>query len=132
MEAASRMLFRSHTVESYALSVTFVTDRRIAHLNRQALGRKGPTDVIAFDVSEAGLPYDVVGDIYISIDRARVNSRAFRVNESEEILRLVVHGVLHLVGYSDQGAQAKRRMERAQEIVVKRLTARLPRARAPR
>jgi rRNA maturation RNase YbeY len=96
-----------------------VSDRKIAGINRRALGRRGPTDVIAFDLSEKGLPCGVVGDIYISLDRARVSSRAFKVSESEEIIRLVAHGVLHVAGYRDATRRERREMEAVQEQVVK-------------
>jgi len=118
---AARTAFRAHDVSTYALSITFVNDREIAKLNRRALGRKGPTDVIAFDLSEDGLPYRVVGDVYISLDRARANSRAFKVSLSEEIIRLVVHGILHLVGHRDDTGPRRRKMELVQERMVKRL-----------
>jgi rRNA maturation RNase YbeY len=118
---AVRRAFRAHAVSAYALSITFVNDREIAGLNRRALGRKGPTDVIAFDLSEDGLPYGVVGDVYISLDRARANSRTFKVGESEEVIRLVVHGILHVLGHRDDTAPRRRRMELVQECMVKRL-----------
>ena len=119
--AAARTALGVHEVSTYALSITFVNDREIARLNRRALGREGPTDVIAFDLSEKGLPYGVVGDVYISLDRARANSRTFKVSESEEIIRLVVHGILHLVGHKDDTGPRRRRMELVQERMVRRL-----------
>jgi probable rRNA maturation factor len=121
IELAARAVLRAHSVKSYALSITFVSDRRIAGINRRALGKNGATDVIAFDLSEAGLPSGVVGDIYVSLGRARASSRAFKVSESEEIIRLVVHGVLHVVGYRDATAASRRKMESVQEQVVKRV-----------
>jgi probable rRNA maturation factor len=77
------------------LSVTFITDGEISRLNREWLDRDGPTDVIAFGLGTAPL----VGDIYISLDAARrqAGERGLRVDE--ELLRLTVHGVLHVAGY---------------------------------
>jgi len=98
-ERVSRHIFREHGVDKYVLSITFVGDEDMTRLNRNSLGREGSTDVISFDLSEEGLPYEKVGDIYISVDRARENSRRFDVSHSEELLRLVVHGTLHLLGY---------------------------------
>jgi probable rRNA maturation factor len=108
------------------VSITFVSDRQIARLNRRSLGRSGPTDVIAFDLSEAGLPYDLVGDIYISLDRARANGRAFGATFGEEVLRLAVHGMLHLVGHRDDTGARRRRMELVQERMVARVLGRRP------
>ena len=125
---AARTAFRVHAVRTYAVSITFTGDREIAGLNRRFLGRTGPTDVIAFNLSEAGLPYEVVGDVYISLDRARASSKTFKVGASEEIVRLVVHGVLHLVGYRDDGAVRRRKMESVQEEILRKALPRKRRA----
>jgi rRNA maturation RNase YbeY len=108
-----------HSVRSYSISISFVTDGEISRINQESLHRQGPTDVIAFDLSEDGLPFERVGDVYISVDTALVNSKRFGVSAGEEILRLVVHGVLHVVGYTDRDPAERQKMERAQERIVK-------------
>jgi probable rRNA maturation factor len=118
-EQVVRRILESNGVASYALSISFVNDKAMADLNRERLGRPGPTDVIAFDLSEPGLPLDRVGDIYISTDTALRNSARFHVVPEEELLRLVVHGVLHVLGYTDREAPEALRMNRAQERIVK-------------
>ena len=111
--------FREHGVASHAVSITFVSDREMTELNRKALGRKGTTDVIAFDLSEKGLPYAKVGDVYISLDRARASGARFAVSCREEIIRLVVHGILHIIGYMDDTPARRRKMEACQETIVR-------------
>lgn len=118
-ERAARRVLEDHGVQSYAVSISFVNDREITKLNRERLGRPGSTDVIAFDLSEPGLPFDRVGDIYISKDAAVENSARFKVKTEEEILRLVVHGVLHVLGYRDHKPAEALKMKRVQEKVVK-------------
>jgi probable rRNA maturation factor len=118
-EGAARRILADHDVRAFALSISFVDNREIATLNRERLGRTGPTDVIAFDLSEPGLPLEKVGDIYISKDAALENSARFGVRTEEEMLRLVVHGVLHVVGYRDQKPGEALKMKRVQERVVK-------------
>lgn len=115
-------IFRSHGTDRYALSVTFVGDEEIARLNRESLGREGPTDVIAFDLSEEGLPFDKVGDVYISLDTAGANSESFGVSRSEELLRLVVHGTLHVLGHADGSSSERRDMETLQEEFVEKFS----------
>jgi probable rRNA maturation factor len=117
-EQVTEEIFLSHGVEKYALSITFIGDEEMTRLNRESLGRDAPTDVIAFDLSEEGLPFDSVGDVYISLDTARTNSERYRVSHSEELLRLVVHGALHLLGYTDASSAERRRMETLQEEIV--------------
>jgi probable rRNA maturation factor len=123
-EAAARTL-HEHSVRSYSISISFVSDSEISRINEQSLNRAGPTDVIAFDLSENGLPIERVGDIYISIETALENSSRYGVGEGEELLRLVIHGVLHLLGYDDDGPRESRRMKRAQERIVKRFSSNL-------
>jgi probable rRNA maturation factor len=118
-EGVARSILEDHGIATYAVSVSFVGDDEIAALNRERLNRAGPTDVIAFDLSEPGLPYDKVGDIYISKDTALANSERFRVKPQEEMLRLVVHGVLHVLGYSDLKPADAAKMKRVQEKAVK-------------
>lgn len=121
-EQAARQVLLEHGATTYAISVTFVDDAEISRINEQSLNTKGPTDVIAFDLSEDGLPFQRVGDVYISIDTALENSARFRIHPEEEILRLVVHGVLHVLGYSDIDRADREKMTEAQEGIVKRFS----------
>jgi len=72
-------------------------------LNLRFKGREGPTDVLAFDFGED----DFLGEVYVSADRAREQSVEYGITETEEIKRLVVHGILHLLGYSHDEMKAK-------------------------
>lgn len=121
-EQVTEEIFTNHGVGKYALSITFVGDEEIARLNRESLGREGPTDVIAFDLSEEGLPFDRVGDVYISLDTALANSKRFNVSLSEELMRLVVHGALHVLGYADGSSRERRKMETLQEEIVEKFS----------
>ncbi len=117
-EQVTEEIFLSHGVDKYALSITFIGDEEMTRLNRESLGTDAPTDVIAFDLSEEGLPFESVGDVYISLETALTNSERFHVSQSEELLRLVVHGALHLLGYTDTSPAERRRMETIQEEIV--------------
>ena len=117
---AAHAIFEQHKVASFAISIAFVNDSKISKINRESLGRDGPTDVIAFDLSEDGLPFEKVADIYVSTDRASENSLRYGVSFEEEILRLVIHGLLHVLGYRDDTVSSKRKMHRIQEQLVRR------------
>lgn len=103
------------------ISVTLLADDAIAALNSRHLRHAGPTDVISFGFRrERGAP--LVGDIYIAPGVARVNAAAAGVGVREELVRLVVHGVLHVLGY-DHPAGAGREaspMWRRQEALLRR------------
>ena len=114
---AERVL-RAERVRHALLSVTFVPDREIASLNWRHLRHRGPTDVISFGFVPAQKGGPVVGDVYIAPGVARRNAIAHGRGVREETLRLVVHGVLHVLGYdhpddeSRYGSPMWRRQER--------------------
>lgn len=95
---ADRVL-RAEGVRDAALSITFVTDRRIATLNWKHLQHRGPTDVISFGFAPSHVGAPLEGDIYIAPEVARRNALAAGTGAREELLRLVVHGVLHVIGH---------------------------------
>jgi probable rRNA maturation factor len=109
---ASRVL-RAERVRDADLSITFVSNRSIAALNRRHLGRAGATDVISFVLSSEAPGTPVVGDVYIAPDVARENARELGVPVAEELARLVVHGTLHALGYSHPEGSREDRMASA-------------------
>jgi probable rRNA maturation factor len=131
IERAARELLTEHDMAPFAISISFVGDEEIAGINQSSLGRPGPTDVIAFDLSEDGLPYKTVGDIYVSLDTARENAACCGVGLGEELVRLSVHGILHVIGYLDEEPADKARMEAEQERVVSRFRQEVPPGQRP-
>lgn len=101
------------------ISVAFVDDAAIAVLNLEWLGRDGATDVISFGLGKAPL----VADIYVSVDTARRNAAELRIELREELMRLVVHGVLHAAGYDhpEDEARGASEMFELQERVIDQL-----------
>ena len=96
-EASERTL-KSERVKDALVSIAFVTDRRMAALNRAHLQHSGTTDVISFGFAPTA-GSGLVGDIYISPTVARRNAIAHGERIRDELLRLVVHGTLHVIGY---------------------------------
>jgi probable rRNA maturation factor len=90
-------VFRAQGVEGGEVSLTFLDDNGIRTLNRDYLDRDRPTDVISFALHDPGEP--VVGDVYIGYEQAVRQSGVEEVELREELLRLVVHGVLHVLGH---------------------------------
>jgi probable rRNA maturation factor len=118
-------VLRAERVRDATVSVAFVSDRRIAALNREHLGHAGPTDVISFAFEPVGPAFEVVGDVYIAPDVARKNARAHGRGVREELLRLVVHGVLHVVGHDhpEDDSRYRSRMWKRQEQLLRTLGA---------
>jgi probable rRNA maturation factor len=119
-----RRVLRSERVRDGLISVAMVSNRRIAALNREHLGRSRTTDVIAFGFKRANKDGPVIGDIYIAPDVARASAHANGIPVREEVARLVVHGTLHVLGYDhpENDRRSSSEMWQRQERLVARLT----------
>ena len=95
LEAAVRKALDADGREA-ELSVTLVDDAEIKRLNSEYRGRDRPTDVIAFSL---GSPEEPLGDVYVGADQARRQAEALGVPLSEELVRLAIHGTLHVLGH---------------------------------
>lgn len=118
VERAARAAARERPGRLGWVSVTFVSPREVAALNRRYLGRRGRTDVIAFPLGRRGEPG--VGDVYICPAVARAAARRYGVPLREELLRLVIHGTLHCLGYDHPERPERERSPffRRQERIV--------------
>jgi probable rRNA maturation factor len=120
---AAAATLRAERVKDAMLSITFVGRAAISRLNRRYLGHEGPTDVISFGLGRVGRRGAVVGDIYICPEVARDNARRQGIRAGEELLRLVIHGTLHVLGYDHPtgAARTTSRMWRKQERILARV-----------
>lgn len=80
----------------------FCNDDYLLNINQQYLDHDTYTDIITFDYTEEKV---ISGDIFISIDRIRENASKFKVDFNEELLRVMSHGILHLMGYKDKSEE---------------------------
>jgi probable rRNA maturation factor len=99
-----------------ALNFIFTSDDILSELNQQYLGHTTLTDIITFDLAENKNKLE--GDVYISIDRAKENAGHFKEPFEKEIKRLIIHGVLHLVGYQDKTKDEKAGMRAREEYYL--------------
>jgi probable rRNA maturation factor len=96
------------TTEGYELAeLNFIlcSDDYLLRINQDFLQHDYYTDVITFDNAE--VLKTIQGDIFISIDRIKENAKAHRVSTEHELLRIMIHGTLHLLGYKDKTKKAK-------------------------
>jgi probable rRNA maturation factor len=121
--AARAALTHQKTPSDVDLSIVLTDDARLHRLNREYLGIDAPTDVLSFPASESdpetGASY--LGDILISIPRAREQAASAGHALESEVQLLVVHGVLHLLGYDHAEAGEKRKMWKAQRDILEGL-----------
>ncbi len=99
-----------------SLMINFVTTSEITELNEKYLDHYFSTDIITFDYSEERNEID--GEIFISIDDAESNARKYKVHLKNEITRLIIHGILHLLGYDDQQKKDKIIMKRVENDLL--------------
>lgn len=123
---AARAVLRAERVKNALLSITLLDNRGIAKMNREHIGHAGPTDVISFGFSRATPTDPVIGDIYIAPEVARENAKTGGVSVRDELTRLVVHGVLHVLGYDhpESAVRTQSKMWKRQERIVQRLVTR--------
>jgi len=95
------------------LNYIFCSDEYLLQINRQYLNHDFFTDIITFDNSER--PNLVEGDIFISLDRVRENSAIHQTTFFSELLRVIAHGLLHLVGYGDYDDKSKATMRKMED-----------------
>ncbi|CAN5435651.1 rRNA maturation RNase YbeY [soil metagenome] len=99
------------------LNIILCSDEFLYRMNVAYLRHKTYTDIITFDNSVAHGA--IVGELYISIDRVRDNSKILQTHLRDELHRVIVHGLLHLMGYSDKTDSLKRKMSLKEDQYLK-------------
>ena len=89
------------------ITYIFCDDEEILNINRQYLEHDYYTDIITFDYSEDTI---ISGDLFISLDTVRTNAESYQVAYEEELLRVIIHGVLHLCGLKDKSPAEEKAM----------------------
>lgn len=105
--------------EGYKLSeltYIFCTDEYLLQINRQYLDHDTYTDIITFDNSEEDRV--IMSDVFISIERIRENAGKFNVTEAQELHRVLIHGTLHLLGYTDKSPANKKKMTSKEDFYL--------------
>ena len=104
--------------EGHEVSLTIVDDAEITRLNRQYFHRNRPTNVISFPMADgnaAAIPPHVLGDVVISAETAERQARASGGKTEDEVLFLLIHGILHLAGYDHESSRGDRRAMESKE-----------------
>lgn len=103
-----RRVVQSHGLVLGDVNYIFCTDEEILDINRRYLQHDYYTDIITFDYSARGI---LSGDLYISLETVASNAELFEKDPKEELDRVLIHGVLHLVGINDKGPGEREIME---------------------
>lgn len=98
------------------LNIIFCSDEYLCTINHQYLNHNTFTDIVTFDNSDVtGL---IEGDVFISVDRVKENALTFQSDFVHELSRVIIHGVLHLIGYSDKSVKDKAAMRRKEDTYL--------------
>ena len=117
-------LFDELEIEAGDLGVNLVAAREMTLVNETFLKHEGSTDVITFDHSEGaapGRPTVLHGELFVCVDEAIVQARRFNTRWQPEVVRYIVHGILHLLGHDDLEAGLRRKMKREENRLVRLL-----------
>ena len=113
-------VFSKEKINLYEISVIFTSDIYVSDLKKRFFLKDQWTDVIAFPLHSIKKE-KIEGEIYISMPTAKENADKFNQAYEKEVARLIIHGVLHLLDYSDQSYKEKQTMSKIEENILKEI-----------
>jgi probable rRNA maturation factor len=103
-------------VENAELDYIFCNDKFLLEMNNNFLAHDAFTDIITFDLSES--KKEIQGEIYISVERVKDNAKKFRTTYTDELHRVIFHGVLHLCGFKDKKEKDRKIMRENEDYCL--------------
>ncbi|MEP0861893.1 MAG: rRNA maturation RNase YbeY [Ignavibacterium sp.] len=113
-----KLILEDLKLSLYSLDLNFINSDKIREINKQFLSHDYSTDIITFNYSDNKNRID--GEIFISVDDATENAAKYKVSYLEEIGRLIVHGVLHLIGFDDLTPGERKKMKNQENRLIKK------------
>jgi len=111
-------VFKHFHFKAENVNIVFMGDRDITHINVQYLSHNYSTDVISFRLNEGK---SVEAELYIGVEEVRRNSIYFKTGFYEEIMRVIIHGSLHLIGFEDDTDKKRDEMRKWEDYFLQRL-----------
>lgn len=112
------LIAASHGKKAGEINYLFCSDAKILEYNRAYLNHDFYTDIITFDYSEDRM---ISGDIFVGVETVASNAALLGLNAELELLRVIIHGVLHLCGYKDKNPQDEAIMHQQEDIALSKL-----------
>ena len=113
------------------INYIFCSDKYLLHINKTFLNHDTLTDIVTFPIEQSFNPLlsnqpannkTISGEIYISIERVKENAKKFNTTQKQELLRVMIHGVLHLCGYGDKSAAQQKKMRHKEDYYLARFS----------
>ncbi|MEI6575725.1 MAG: rRNA maturation RNase YbeY [Bacteroidota bacterium] len=112
-------LVNKENADLIAINFIFCSDSYLLSMNQEWLQHDTLTDVITFDLSDKSTKNRLInGEVYISLERLKANAAEYKVSVREETCRVMAHGVLHLLGYSDKTSSQKKLMRQKENLYL--------------
>ena len=108
-------------LEGFAVVISLLNDATMSELNETWLNHEGSTDVLTFDYRGANIGEPLAGEIFVCVEEAVRQAQAYHTTWQAEVVRYIVHGILHLQGYDDMTAPKRRIMKRQENRLLKRM-----------
>lgn len=112
------LIINNHKREAGEINIIFTNNYFIKELNKQYLKRNYTTDIITFDFNNQNI---ISGDLYISVDQVYNNSIEYNSKFLNEVYRVIIHGILHLLGFNDQNEKERSIMREQENSCLKEL-----------
>ena len=114
----TELILKDKCIKNAHLSFVFCSDDLLSKLKKRYFGVNQLTDVITFDLSEKTENL-LEAEIYINLKRARINAKKYNQTFNDEVARLIIHGLLHLLGFNDQTFGDKVKMKKSEDQYLK-------------
>ncbi|WP_293448792.1 rRNA maturation RNase YbeY [Persephonella sp.] len=121
----AQKILKELQLDNVELSITLTDNETIRQINKQWRKKDKPTDVLSFPIDEKppGYRYKILGDVVISLPFAKRQAEEIGISYQEEVIRLLTHGILHLLGYDHEGCPAEaKKMFNLQDRIMKKIT----------
>lgn len=112
-------IFTNYNYTSYNINIIFTSDIHLSDLKKEFFFKDQWTDVIAFPLQNTN--NFIEGEIYISIPTAKKNAISFEEPYEKELVRLIIHGSLHLIGIEDKSQEQKKKMTNLEEMYLNKI-----------
>jgi len=107
-----RLVVDKHNKSAGSINIIFTSNEYLLSVNRKYLNHNYNTDVITFEYNEEKL---ISGDIFVSVEQVKINAESFKNLFEDELNRVVIHGVLHLLGFKDETPDEKKEIRREED-----------------